>query len=69
MDDVVNDEVNLDGISDRANYGLRESFQLEDKFSAFNHLVLGEPVPITSLAADPVIEPALSLRQQPPLQS
>ena len=56
--DKVNDsdEVNLDGISDRGNYGvLRESFKLVDKFSTFNHLGPGAPVPIT----DPMIEPAL----------
>ena len=49
-----NDAVNLDGISDRNNYGLRESFQLVDKFSAFNHLVPGDPVPLPTTQAQKV---------------
>ena len=39
-------EVNLDGISDRGNYGMRESFKLENKYSTFNHMGPGAPVPI-----------------------
>ena len=38
-------EVNLDGISDRGNYGMHESFKLENKYSTFNHMGPGEPVP------------------------
>ena len=42
------DLVNLDGISDShyPHAAARSSFQLNDKFSTFNHLVPGEPVPI-----------------------
>lgn len=46
------DEVNLDGISDRAKYpGMRGSFTMKDKFSNFNHLVPGQPVPFGAMEA------------------
>ena len=36
------DDVNLDGISDRGKYqGITDNFTLKDKFSSFNHLVPG----------------------------
>ena len=38
------DQVNLDGVGER-NYGDRDDFKLVDKFSTFNHLVPGAPVP------------------------
>ena len=54
----VSDKVNLDGISDRGNYGaLHKSFELADKFSTLMHLGPGAPVPMQ----DPKIEPALGV--------